>query len=181
MYGQCWNIIDCEWPSRCTLVPTSSPDVQLTSQHAVFLVLRSPASSHLKTCICVSLAHFCWIHSEWFCSERELTYYPPLCGRISQNSRFGGSAHWGPHFVGRGDSREEDRVFWGSTSLLAVLQRNFLADKFVSEVHVCFSLTSITMNETIVSSTKERFSQSYRILQQPEGLSSVLNTHTYRI
>lgn len=62
-------------------------------------------------------------------------------GRISQNARFGGGVHWAPHYVGRGDSRDGDR-FLGATSLLAVLHRVFLADKFVfSQCLFFFPLT----------------------------------------
>ena len=116
-----------------------------------------PAGSHSKTCIHVSLAHLCRIHSGWFSPVSELTCEPPLCGRISQNARFGGCVHWAPHYVGRGDSREEDR-FLGATSLLAVLHSIFLADTFVfflsshSRLHC-----SITMNETIVLNTNVAF------------------------
>ena len=143
-------------------LPICSPHVPLASQLGLFLVSCPPAGSHLKTCIHVSLAHLCWICSGWFSSVSELTYEPPLCGRISQNARFGGGVHWAPHYVGRGDSREEDR-FLGATSLLAVLHRIFLADKFVFFVVFVFLSShsrlhsSITLNETVVLNTNVAF------------------------
>ncbi len=123
-------------------LPICSPHVPLASQLGLFLVSCPPAGSHLKTFIHVSVAHLCWICSGWFSAVSELTYAPPLCGRISQNATFGGSVHWAPHYVGRGDSREEDR-FLGATSLLAVLHRIFLADKSVFFVVFVFSLLSL--------------------------------------
>lgn len=111
-------------------LPICSLRVPLASQLGLFLVSCPPAGSHLKTCIHVSLAHLCWIRSGWFSPVSELTYEPPLCGRISQNAKLGGSVHWAPHYVERRDSREEDR-FLGAKSLLAVLHRNVLAEKKV--------------------------------------------------
>ena len=143
-------------------LPICSPHVLLASQLGLFLVSRPPAGSHLKTCIYVSLAHLCWMRLGWFSPVSELTYEPPLRGRISQDARFGGGVHWAPHYVGRGDSREEDR-FLGATSLLAVLHRIFLADIFVffgvfvflsshSRLHC-----SVGMNETVVLNTNVAF------------------------
>lgn len=152
---------ECTLEIFCSL-PICSPHVPLASQLGLFLVSCHPAGSHLKTCLHVSLAHLCCIRSGWFSTVSELTYEPPLCGRISQNTGFGGGAHWAPHYVGRRDSREGNR-FLGATSLLAVLHRIFLADTFV--FFVVFVLLSshsrlhcsITMNEIVVLNTNVVF------------------------
>lgn len=141
---------------RCTLEILCSPSSPCPSVLRVFHLHLSlacfwfhvpPAGSHLKTCIHVSLAHLCWIRSGWFSSVSELTYEPSLCGRISQNATFGGSVHWAPHYVGRGDSREEDR-FLGAISLLAVLHRIFLADKFVFFI-VCLFFSPLSLDHIV--------------------------------
>lgn len=89
-------------------------------------------------------------HCKW------IDLWAPMCGHISQNTRFGGGVHWEPHCVGSGNSRERDG-FLGATSLLAVLHRIFLADKlslcsFLVSSHSRLQC-SITMNETIVLHT----------------------------
>lgn len=71
---------------------------------------------------------------------------------------FRGSVHWAPHYVGSGDSREEDR-FLGATSLLAVLHRISLAAKIVFFLVFVFLSShsrlhcSITMNESVALNT----------------------------
>lgn len=99
-----------------------------------------------------------WVvqHSKWS------DLWAPMCGRISQNARFEDGEHWAPHYVGRGDSRDRGRIL-AVISLLAVLHRIFLADKFVCLASFVFlsshflSHCYITMNETVVLTTSVAF------------------------
>lgn len=160
-------------------LPICSRHVPLASQIGLFLVSHPPRRQSFKDmhpCVSGSPQQ----GSGWFSPVSELTCEPPLCGRISQNSRFGGCVHWVPHYVGRGDSREGDR-FLGATSLLAVLHSIFLADTFVlflsshSRLHC-----SITMNETIVLNTNVAFKSRLVPVFKATG-RSVLNVNYLRL
>lgn len=106
------------------------------------LVPCSPAGSHLKTWICVCLPHLGWILSGWFSSVSELTYEPPLCGRISQNTRFRRQCSLGPSLCWKRGLRGGGQVLV-ARSLLALFHRVFLADKFRFFVVFVFSLLAL--------------------------------------